>query len=86
MNYTAVRELHLHPSNFVTLTRVTNDAPCNWVKLMVQVSLDQFVRCEPPLILYSGWQHVRKGLDRLRFSEVAGRLSSDEVVKLFEVC
>ena len=34
----------LQPINFVTLTRVTNNASCNWVNL-VQVSSVQFVCC-----------------------------------------
>jgi len=39
LNWTPFRELQ--PINFVTLTRVTNDASCNWVS-WVQVSSVQF--------------------------------------------
>ena len=36
----------LGPINFVTLTRMTNNASCNWVNLL-QVSSVQFGGCEP---------------------------------------
>ena len=39
------RSATLQPINFVTLTRVTNNASCNWVNL-VQVSSIQFHCCE----------------------------------------
>ena len=42
LNRSPVCDLHeLQPINFVTLTRMTNKASCNWVSVL-QVSSDQF--------------------------------------------
>ena len=51
----SLRTRELQPINFVTLTRVTNNASCNWVN-SVRVSSVQFGLCEHAFKVCS--QHI----------------------------
>jgi len=70
----------VQPINFVTLTRVTNNASCNWVN-SVKVSSVQFVCCERGLTsIFSTTSHLyHVGYVRATFRAGHARWGRDAV-------